>query len=192
MENEKNSEENLSEEKKHDYSHIKKTIRTIPDFPKKGIMFRDITTLLRDGEAFKNTCNEFYRRYKDKEIDIIVGIESRGFIFGAVLAYLLGVGFVPIRKPGKLPAETEKEEYELEYGKDAVEIHKDAVSKGDNVLVVDDLIATGGTIGATIKLIEKLGGKVVECCFVVELPELKGRDKIQGYSVFNLVDFEGE
>ena len=171
---------------------IKNSIRTIPHFPKKGIMFRDITTLLKDPAAFKKSCDEFYKRYKDKKIDVVVGIESRGFIFGAVLAYLLEVGFVPIRKPGKLPGETVKEEYELEYGKDAVEIHKDAVKKGDKVLVVDDLIATGGTVGATIKLIEKLGGKVVECCFVVELPELKGRDKIPGYRVFNLVDFEGE
>lgn len=172
--------------------HIKKSIRTIPHFPKKGVMFRDITTLLKDSDAFKKTCDEFHKRYKDKKIDVVVGIESRGFIFGAVLAYLLGVGFVPIRKPGKLPGKTVKQEYELEYGTDAVEIHKDAITKGDNVLVVDDLIATGGTIGATIKLIEKLRGKVVECCFVIELPELKGRDKIQGYSIFNLVDFEGE
>ena len=175
-----------------DLEEIKSKIRTVPHWPKEGVMFRDITTLLKDGKAFKRTCDEFYKRYKGKKIDVVVGIESRGFIFGAVVAYLLGVGFVPIRKPGKLPAETVKEEYELEYGKDAVEIHKDAVKKGDKVLVVDDLIATGGTIGATIKLIEKLGGKVVECCFVVELPELKGREKIQGYSIFNLVDFEGE
>lgn len=172
--------------------YIKKSIRTIPHFPKKGIMFRDITTLLQDPKAFKKTCDEFYERYKDKKIDVVVGIEARGFIFGAVLAYKLGVGFVPIRKPGKLPHKTVKEEYELEYGKDCIEIHEDAIKKGQNVLVVDDLIATGGTVGAAVKLIEKLGGNIVECCFVVELPELKGRDKIQGYNVFNLVDFEGE
>lgn len=172
--------------------YIKKTIRTIPNFPKKGIMFRDITTLLKDPEGFKKSCDEFYKRYKDKKIDVVVGIESRGFIFGAVLAYLLGVGFVPIRKPGKLPGKTIKEVYELEYGTDAVEMHTDAIKKGDKVLVVDDLIATGGTCGATIKLIEKLGGEIIECCFVVELPELKGREKMQGYNVFNLVDFEGE
>jgi adenine phosphoribosyltransferase len=171
---------------------IKKSIRTIPHFPKQGIMFRDITTLLQNPAAFKKTCNELYKRYKDKNIDVVVGIESRGFVFGAVLAYLLGVGFVPVRKPGKLPYKTIREEYELEYGKNIVEIHEDAIKKGQKVLIVDDLIATAGTAKAAIKLVERLGGKVVECCFVVELPELKGREKLSGYSVFNLVDFEGE
>lgn len=171
---------------------LKKYIRTIPHFPKQGIMFRDITTLLQNPKAFKKTCDAFYKRYKGKKIDVVVGIESRGFVFGAVLAYMLGVGFVPIRKPGKLPYKTIKEEYELEYGKNTVEIHEDAIKKGQRVLIVDDLIATAGTALATIKLVERLGGKVVECCFVVELPELKGRGKLQGYSVFNLVDFEGE
>ena len=171
---------------------IKESIMTIPHFPKQGIMFRDITTLLQDPEAFKKTCDAFYNRYKDKKIDVVVGIESRGFVFGAVLAYMLGVGFVPIRKPGKLPYKTIKQEYELEYGKSTVEIHEDAIKKGQRVLIVDDLIATGGTIGAAIKLVEKLGGKVVECCFVVGLPELKGREKLQNYTIFNLVDFEGE
>jgi adenine phosphoribosyltransferase len=178
--------------KKKSKDYIKESIRTIPHFPKQGIMFRDITTLLQNPEAFRKTCDAFYKRYKGKKVDVVVGIESRGFVFGAVLAYMLGVGFVPVRKPGKLPYKTIKEEYELEYGKNVIEIHEDAIKKGQKVLIVDDLIATGGTIGAAIKLVEKLGGKVVECCFVVELPELKGREKLQGYSIFNLVDFEGE
>ena len=172
--------------------NLKDKIRTIPDFPIEGIMFRDITTLLQDKDAFKQTCDELYRRYKDRNIDVVVGIESRGFIFGSVLAYNPGVGFVPIRKPGKLPAKTIKEEYKLEYGKDAVEIHEDAIKKGDNVLIIDDLIATGGTVCAACRLIEKLGGKVEELAFVIELPDLKGRDKIKGYKIFSMVEFEGE
>ena len=139
---------------------------------------------------FRKACDEFYKRHKDKKIDIVVGIEARGFIIGSVVAYLLGVGFVPVRKPGKLPHKTIKEEYDLEYGKDAVEIHEDAIKKGQNVLVIDDLLATGGTLKATVKLIEKLGGKIVECCFVIELPELRGRDKVKGYNIFSLVDAE--
>ena len=183
---------NKKTQKKEKKDIIKESIRTIPHFPKQGIMFRDITTLLQDPKAFKKTCDAFYKRYKDKKIDVVVGIESRGFVFGAVLAYLLGVGFVPIRKPGKLPYKTIKEEYELEYGKSTVEIHEDAIKKGQRVLIVDDLIATAGTAKAAIKLVERLGGKVVECCFVVELPELKGREKLPDYTLFNLVDFEGE
>jgi adenine phosphoribosyltransferase len=172
--------------------NLKKYIRTIPHFPKQGIMFRDITTLLQHPKAFKKTCDALYKRYKGKKIDVVVGIESRGFVFGAVLAYKLGVGFVPVRKPGKLPYKTIKEEYELEYGRNTVEIHEDAIKKGQKVLIVDDLIATGGTVKAAIKLVEKLGGKVFECCFVVELPGLKGREKLEGYPVFNLIEFEGE
>ncbi|MBN2052375.1 adenine phosphoribosyltransferase [Candidatus Woesearchaeota archaeon] len=183
----------VQEEREVDNTRIiKKAIRTIPNFPKKGIMFRDITTLLQNPKAFKKTCDALYKRYKGKKIDVVVAIESRGFIFGSVLAYMLGVGFVPVRKPGKLPHKTIREEYELEYGKDAVEMHADAISKGQRVLIIDDLIATGGTVAAAIKLVEKLGGKVLECCFVVELPELKGRQKIKGYPIFNLVEFEGE
>lgn len=178
--------------KKNSKDYIKESIRTIPHFPKQGIMFRDITTLLQNPEAFKKTCNELYKRYKNKNIDVVVGIESRGFVFGAVLAYILGVGFVPVRKPGKLPYKTIKEEYELEYGKNVIEIHEDAIKKGQKVLIVDDLVATAGTAKAAIKLVERLGGKIVECCFVVELPELKGRQKLEGYPVFNLVEFEGE
>jgi adenine phosphoribosyltransferase len=172
--------------------NLKSKIRTIPHWPIKGVMFRDITTLLQDPEAFKHACDELYNRYKDMKIDVVVGIESRGFIFGAVLAYKLGVGFVPIRKPGKLPHKTTSEEFTKEYGKDKVEIHTDAIKKGDNVLVIDDLIATGGTVSAATKLVEKLGGNVVECAFIIELPELKGREKIKGYKIFTMVEFEGE
>jgi adenine phosphoribosyltransferase len=178
----------------NDYDIIKNKIRAIPDFPKKGIIFRDVTTLLKDKEGVKKTVNILYNKYKDRNIHLVVGIESRGFILGAILAEKLGVGFIPIRKKGKLPAETECEEYDLEYGKDAIEIHKDAIQPGQSVLLVDDLIATGGTAVASCKLIEKLGGKVEECVFIVELPELKGREKLEnnGYRVFSVVSFEGE
>lgn len=189
MDDNKNSKEFLNE-KKENFSHIKKALRAIPNFPKKGILFWDITTLLQNPRMFKKACDEFYKRHKDKKIDVVVGIESRGFIFGSVVAYLLGVSFVPVRKPGKLPHKTIKEEYELEYGTDAVEMHEDAIKKGQNVLVIDDLLATGGTLKATVKLIEKLGGKIIECCFVIELPELKGRDKVKDYRIFKLVDGE--
>jgi adenine phosphoribosyltransferase len=171
---------------------IKSKIRTIPDWPKKGVMFRDITTLLKDEKGFLETCQKLHEHYKGKEIDKIAAIESRGFIFGAALALLLKKGFVPIRKKGKLPAETVRQEYELEYGVDAVEIHKDAIKKGDKVLIVDDLLATGGTMKAACQLIEKSGGKVAGCAFVIELPELGGRKKLEGYDLFHLVEFEGE
>ena len=142
---------------------IKSKIRTVPHWPKEGIMFKDITTLLKDPEGFKETINLLYERYADKKIDIVIGIESRGFIFGAPLAYLLGCGFVPIRKPGKLPAECVSEEYTLEYGKDKIEIHKDAINKGDRVLIVDDLIATAGTASAARNLV-KMAGKMNTTC----------------------------
>ena len=171
---------------------IKSKIRTVPHWPKQGIMFRDITTLIKDPEGFKETIDLLYSRYKDKKIDKVVGIESRGFIFGAPLAYLLGCGFVPVRKPGKLPAECESEEYTLEYGKDKIEIHKDAIDKGDRVLIVDDLIATAGTASAARNLIKKLGGKLVECAFIVELVDLRGRDKLKGENIYSVVEFEGE
>lgn len=173
---------------------LRSKIRTVPDWPKKGIMFRDITTLLKDKQGFKHMIDLLTERYKDQEIDVIAGIESRGFITGAVLANQLNLGFVPIRKPGKLPAETIFEEYELEYGKDKIEIHKDAISKGDKVLLVDDLIATGGTAAAACNLIKKLGGDIVECSFIIDLPDLGGRKKLEssGYKVFNLIDFKGE
>jgi len=171
---------------------IKSKIRTIPDWPKKNIMFRDITTLLKSPDGLKETIDLLYSRYADKKIDKVVGIESRGFILAAPLAYRLGCGFVPVRKPGKLPAECESEEYSLEYGKDKIEIHKDAINKGDKVLIVDDLLATGGTMNAARNLVKKLQGDIVECACVVELPELKGREKIKGEKIFSIVKFEGE
>ena len=166
---------------------IKSKIRTVPHWPKEGIMFKDITTLLK---GFKETIDILYKRYKDKEIDKVIAIESRGFIFGAPLAYLLGCGFVPIRKPGKLPAECESEEYTLEYGKDKIEVHKDAINQGDKILIVDDLIATAGTADAARKLVKKLGGTIVECAFIVELTDLKGRDKLKGENIYSMVEFE--
>lgn len=172
--------------------YIKSKIRTIPHWPKQGIMFRDITTLLKDPQGWKDTVKAFVDRYKDKKIDLVAGIEARGFILGGVLAHELGVGFVPIRKKGKLPGETVSEEYSLEYGTDTVEIHKDAITSGQNVLLIDDLIATGGTCGASINLIKKLGGHIVEAAFIVELPDLKGREKIKDVPIFCLVEFEGD
>jgi len=171
---------------------IKSKIRTIPNWPKKGVMFRDITTLLKDEKGFRETCLRLYEHYKNEKVDIVAGIESRGFIFGTALAILMKKGFVPIRKKGKLPAETISQEYELEYGLDRMEIHKDAIKKGDRVLLVDDLLATGGTMKAACQLIKKCGGKVVGCAFVVDLPELRGREKLEGYNVFHLVEFEGK
>ena len=173
---------------------IKTLIRTIPHYPKQGIMFRDITTLLKDPVGFQLTINDLVKRYKDAKIDKIAGIESRGFIIGAALAYQLGKGFVPIRKKGKLPAETLGHDYDLEYGSDRVEIHVDAIDSKDRVLLVDDLIATGGTAQAAATLIERAGGNVVECCFVIDLPDIGGRKRLEskGYKVFALCEFEGE
>jgi len=171
---------------------LKEKIRTVPHWPIEGVMFRDITTVLQDPEAMKEACNRFYERYKGKKIDKVVGIDARGFIFGAVLAYQLNLGFIPVRKKGKLPYKTISAEYTLEYGTDTVEMHEDAIQKGDQVLIVDDLIATGGTISAAIELVEKLGGEVVECAFVIELPNLKGREKIKGYNIFSMIEFEGD
>lgn len=172
--------------------NIKSKIRTVPHWPKQGIMFKDITTLIKDADGFRETIDLLYERYKDKKIDKVVGIESRGFIFGAPLAYLLGCGFVPVRKPGKLPAECVSEEYTLEYGTDKIEIHKDAIDKGDKVLIVDDLIATAGTASAARNLVKKLGGNLVECAFIVELVDLKGRDKLKGENIYSVVEFTGE
>lgn len=172
---------------------LKSKIRTIPHWPKQGVMFRDITTLLKDSEGFNLMIDQLVHKYRNRDIDIIAAIESRGFIIGSALAHRLNKGFIPIRKPGKLPAEVESEEYELEYGKDRVEIHKDAIHQGQKVLLVDDLIATGGTCIAAANLIEKLGGRVVECVFVMGLPDLKGMEKLkEKYPVTTLVDFEGE
>lgn len=173
---------------------IKSLIRTIPHYPKPNIMFRDITSLLKDPIGFRITIDELVRRYADMGIDKVIGIEARGFIVGAPLAYALGKGFVPIRKKGKLPAETIGHDYELEYGTDRIEIHADAISPGERVLLVDDLIATGGTAEAATILIEKIGGKIVECCFIIDLPDIGGRKRLEkkGYSVFALCEFEGD
>ncbi|MBU0466766.1 MAG: S-methyl-5'-thioadenosine phosphorylase [Nanoarchaeota archaeon] len=175
-----------------DENFIKGKIRTIPNFPKPGILFRDITTLLADPEGMQKVIEIFYNRYKNKEIDVIAAIESRGFILGGILADKLKLPLVPIKKPGKLPGETVKEEYSLEYGTDCVEVHKDAISPGQNVLIIDDLLATGGTACAACNLIKRLGGKVAEVAFIVELPDLKGRDKLSGRNVFSIVRFDGE
>jgi 5'-methylthioadenosine phosphorylase len=171
---------------------IKSKITNIPNWPKQGIVFRDITSLLSDREGMKRVTDIFVNRYKNKRIDVIAGIEARGFIIGGILADKLGAGFVPIRKSGKLPRETLKEEYELEYGKDNIEIHRDAIKPGDRVLLIDDLIATGGTALAGCNLIEKLGGIIEEVAFVIELPDLKGREKLKKWEVFSVVSFEGE
>ena len=167
-------------------------IRSIPDWPIKGVMFRDLTTLMDDPAAYKKACDAFYDRYKDMKIDKVVGIDARGFVFGGVLAYLLNVGFVPVRKKGKLPYKTITATYTLEYGTDIVEMHEDAIKPGERVVIVDDLIATGGTMEAAIKLVKKLGGDIVECAFVVELPDLKGREKIKDQNIFTLCEFEGD
>jgi adenine phosphoribosyltransferase len=171
---------------------IKSYIRTIPNYPKPGIMFRDITTLIKDPSGFKLTIDSFLDRYKSMKIDKVVGIEARGFIFGAALASQIEVGFVPIRKKGKLPAETFVADYSLEYGIDSIEIHTDAIKHGENVLLVDDLIATGGTAQAAAELILSMGANLVECAFVIDLPSLNGRKKLEelGYKVFTLVEFE--
>ncbi len=171
---------------------IKDKIRTVPNWPIEGVMFRDITTLLQDPEGLKASCDAFYERYKDMQIDKIVGIDARGFIFGAVLAYHLNVGFVPVRKKGKLPYKTIEAAYTLEYGENVVEMHEDAVQKGEKVVIIDDLIATGGTIAAAAQLVERLGGDIIELAFVVELPDLKGREKIKDYKIFTLTEFEGD
>jgi len=173
---------------------IKSRIRTIPHYPKQGIQFRDITTLLKDPIGLRITIDELARRYCDMKIDKVAGIEARGFILGAPLAYVLGKGFIPIRKKGKLPSETIGHDYELEYGTDRIEIHTDAVSEGERILLVDDLIATGGTAEAACKLVEKMGGKIVECCFVIDLPDIGGRARLEklGHKVFAQCEFEGD
>jgi adenine phosphoribosyltransferase len=165
-------------------------IRDVPDFPKKGIIFKDITTLLQDGEAFRLASNRMLKRYLDDKIDKVVGIEARGFIFGGVLAYKLGCGFVPARKPGKLPYSTIREEYTLEYGTNSLEIHDDSIAAGDRVLIVDDLLATGGTAQAAAKLAEKLGGEVAGIEFLIELGFLQGREKLKKYPVHSLITYE--
>ena len=175
---------------------IKSRIRTIPDYPKKGIMFRDITTLIKDPVGFRLVIDSLTQHYmtRDLNFDTIVGIEARGFIIGGALSYTLGKGFVPIRKAGKLPSDVEEQVYDLEYGTDKIEIHKDALAKGEKILVVDDLLATGGTALAAAALIEKLGGKIVEMAFIVNLPDVGGEKKLKAknYNFFSLTEFEGE
>ncbi len=171
---------------------LRSLIREVPDFPKPGISFKDITTLLKNGDALRYVTDQFAAHFQSTAPDLVVGAESRGFIFGAPLAYKLGTGFVLVRKPGKLPAATEKVTYDLEYGQDSLEIHKDAIKPGQKVLIIDDLLATGGTICATAELVKRLGGKIVGFAFIIELDFLKGRDKLAGYDVLSLVHYDGE
>jgi adenine phosphoribosyltransferase len=173
---------------------IKSKIRTIKNYPIDGVMFRDITTLFKDPDGLREAINIFAERYKDMKIDKIAAIESRGFLIGAPLAYLLNIGLVLIRKPGKLPAETIKQDYKLEYGADQIEIHIDAIKEGEKVLIVDDLIATGGTVEAAVKLVQKMKGEVLECCFIIDLPDIGGSSKLEsmGQNVFSLCEFEGD
>ncbi|SEN35547.1 adenine phosphoribosyltransferase [Lihuaxuella thermophila] len=168
---------------------FKEKIRVIPDFPQPGIRFKDITTLLKDGAAYKKAIDELVGYLKDKEIDLVVGPEARGFVVGAPLAYALGVGFVPVRKSGKLPAETIETSYSLEYGKDALAMHKDAIQAGQKVLIADDLLATGGTISATLDLVKQLGGEPVAAAFLIELSYLNGREKLKDLEIISLVQY---
>ncbi len=173
-----------------DCDGLKKLIREVPDFPKKGILFYDITTLLKDKLGFALLIDALSEHYIGKEIDLVLGMEARGFIFGPALAYRLNAGFVPVRKPGKLPAETVRVSYDLEYGSNALEVHKDAIKKGDRVLIVDDLLATGGTAVATAQLASGLGAQIAGLAFVVELDFLKGREKLGNYDVFSLLHYD--
>jgi adenine phosphoribosyltransferase len=168
---------------------LKKHVRNIPDFPKKGILFRDITTLLNKAHALRHAINSLAQKYKNKKIDQVVAIEARGFIFGGALAHKIGAGFVPVRKKGKLPWKTKSVSYQLEYGTDNLEIHSDAIKKGDRVLIVDDLLATGGTMKAVTQLIKKLGGKILGIAFLIELTDLKGKEKLKGYPVHSLIKY---
>ncbi len=168
---------------------LKAIIRDIPDFPKKGVIFKDVTTLLKEGERFKEAIDEISDRYLNKRIDVVVSVEARGFIIGSAIAYKLRAGIVPIRKEGKLPWHTLRATYELEYGTDTLEIHQDAIKPGERVLIVDDLLATGGTAGAVVDLVERLEGKIIEIAFLIELTFLKGRKQIKDYPVFSLIKY---
>uniref|UniRef100_A0A7C4XL40 Adenine phosphoribosyltransferase n=1 Tax=candidate division WOR-3 bacterium TaxID=2052148 RepID=A0A7C4XL40_UNCW3 len=168
---------------------LKKFIRDIPDFPQKGVMFRDITTILKNPDAFKYSIDTIVNRYRDSKIDKVVSIEARGYIFGGAIAYNLGCGIVPVRKLGKLPAETVRMEYELEYGRNVIEIHKDGIENGERVLLFDDVLATGGTMLAACKLVEMLGGKVIACAFIANLTYLSGAQKLKDYEVYSLVEY---
>jgi adenine phosphoribosyltransferase len=169
--------------------NLKKFIRDIPDFPKKGIIFKDITPLIGDPKAFKTVINNLVKKYQGKKIDKILCVEARGFIFASALSYKLGVGIIPVRKPGKLPFKTVKETYELEYGTDTLEMHIDAIKKGDRVLIIDDLLATGGTVQACTRFVQKMGGKVAGIGFVIELGFLHGRDKLKGFDIYSIINF---
>jgi adenine phosphoribosyltransferase len=168
---------------------LKNIIRDIPDFPKKGIVFKDITTLLEDAKSYQRMIDLISHRYIGRKIDKVVGVEARGFIIGAALAYKLGAGVVLVRKPGKLPGKTIKKSYELEYGTDTLEIHTDAIKKGERILIADDLLATGGTISAVVELVQGMGGDIVECCFMAELAFLNGRDRLPPGKTFSLLTF---
>jgi adenine phosphoribosyltransferase len=168
---------------------LEKMIRDVPDFPKEGIIFKDITTLIKDPQAFKEAVDILADHYADQRIDLVAAVEARGYVFGAPIAYKLGAGFILVRKAGKLPAETLREEYELEYGTDAVEMHKDAIQPGQRVLIVDDLIATGGSAVATARLVERLGGEVVGIAFLVELTFLHGVEELKGYDVYTVIQY---
>lgn len=170
--------------------NLSEKIRNVPDFPKKGIGFKDITTLLKDGEAFRDAIKAMKASFDDEKIDLVIGIESRGFVFASVMAHEWGIGFVPARKPGKLPAKVVREEYELEYGTDAIEVHADAITAGQNVLIVDDLLATGGTAVATARIVQRLGGNIVGICFLIELDFLKGREKLQEFNVQSIIHYQ--
>jgi adenine phosphoribosyltransferase len=169
---------------------LKNLIRSIPDFPKQGILFRDITTLLKDADGFRNAVRTMASRYEDASIDKVVCVEARGFILGGAIAYELGCGIVPVRKPGKLPADTVSVTYELEYGEDTVQVHRDSIEAGDRVLVVDDLLATGGTARATVDLVERLGGVVVSCAFLIELADLDGRSLLDKHDVYSVIKYK--
>lgn len=175
-----------------DIESIQRAIRDIPDFPKPGIVFKDITPLLSDGRLFAKTIDLLAERYRGEKVDTVLGIESRGFIIGAALAYALGAGFSVVRKPGKLPYETHAESYALEYGSDSLEIHVDGLAPKSRVVIADDLIATGGTAAATAALVSKLGGTVVECAFVIELTFLRGREKLKPHGVYSLLQYDSE
>ncbi|MCX5668626.1 MAG: adenine phosphoribosyltransferase [Candidatus Omnitrophica bacterium] len=171
---------------------LEKSIRNIPDFPKPGILFRDVTTLIQNKTAFKKSVDLLAKKYKGKGFNKVVGVEARGFIFGAAVAYKIGAGFVPVRKKGKLPYKTISTTYELEYGTDTLEIHQDAITSGEKILIIDDLLATGGTVKAVIELVKQLGGKVAGIGFVIELVDLNGKDKFKEYPLYSLVKFQGE
>lgn len=185
-----NLNSNISQIQEGNILDFKSKIRVIEDFPEKGISFKDITTLIKDGEAFKEAVKMIVEDLKDKQVDYVAGPEARGFLFGSAVAYALGVGFIPVRKPGKLPAETVSYDYELEYGKNTLEIHKDSIEKGKRIAIVDDLLATGGTMLSAAKLIESIGGEVVAMEFLIELENLGGREKLKDYYVNSLVKYD--